>query len=210
MGKTHIHHKVPRSLGGADTSDNLVELDFIEHAKHHAEEFLSGGIQFDFRHEGWPYLPKDLAEAVRQETGRRRSQGQRGEDNPMFGKERPDRREAWLGDNNPQRKEENREKTRQRVSGEGNPQFGKTGEANSFFGKHHTEETKQLLAKINRENPTLGMLGKRHSKEARDKMRGPRPTMSGKKHWVNEEGKTIRSRECPGPQWQQGRKWRPQ
>ncbi len=201
---------MPRSLGGADTPDNLVELDFIEHARLHAEEFLAGGIQFDFRHEGWPFLPADLAEAVRKETSRRRSEGQQGSNNPMFGRERPDRREAWLGDKNPQRKAENREKTQQRVSGEGNPQFGKTGEANSFFGKNHTEETKQLLSKINKEKPTLGMLGKNHSEKAREKMSGPRPSMSGKKHWVNEAGKSIRSRECPGPEWQRGRKWRPQ
>ena len=28
--------------------------------------------------------------------------------------------------------------------------------------------------------------------------------------WVTIQGKTCRSRECPGPQWQRGRKWRPQ
>jgi hypothetical protein len=60
----HLHHIVPRSRGGSDDPSNLVELDFIEHAIHHAHDFLNGGPRFDFRQEGWPYLPKDLAEAV--------------------------------------------------------------------------------------------------------------------------------------------------
>jgi hypothetical protein len=60
----HIHHKIPRSRGGTDDSDNLEELDFIEHARIHAEDFLEGGPWFDFRHEGWPFLEDDLRRRV--------------------------------------------------------------------------------------------------------------------------------------------------
>ena len=62
--KTHQHHKQPKSREGSDDPSNLEEIDFIEHAIWHANDFLSGGPRFDFRHEGWPYLPKNLAEAV--------------------------------------------------------------------------------------------------------------------------------------------------
>jgi len=204
----HKHHIIPRALGGDDSPENLTILDAIEHAELHAKEFLAGGIQFDFRHEGWPYLSKELRDACRAERSRRMKLCQNGEDNPMFGRKRPDRKKAWEGDNNPQRDPKNREKTRQRVSGEGNPMFGKTGEANHFFGRTHTKETKQRLSEINKTNPTMGMLGKTHREESKEKMRGPRPSMAGRLQWVNAEGKTCRSRECPGPEWQRGRKWR--
>ena len=52
-----------------------------------------------------------------------------------------------------------------------------------------------------------GMFGKKMSPEALEKKS---VAMSGKLHWVNAQGKTCRSRECPGPEWQRGRKWRPQ
>ncbi len=64
----HIHHKIPRSRGGTDDPDNLEELDFIEHARIHAEDFLEGGPRFDFRHPGWPFLEKDLREKVLQQA----------------------------------------------------------------------------------------------------------------------------------------------
>jgi len=210
LTKTHRHHILPRSLGGTDDPENLMLLDPVTHAELHAREFLNGGIQFDFRHEGWGLLDPDLRDAVRAERSRRMKENQIGPDNPMFGKTRPDRRVAWEGDKNPQRKPENREKTRQRVTGEGNPMFGKTGEQNHFFGRTHTEETRRRLSEINRANPNKSMEGKKHTEEAKEKMRGPREKTKGQLWWVNEEGKNQRARECPGPDWQQGRKWRPQ
>ena len=207
MAKTHQHHIVFRCQGGTDDPGNLIDLDFIDHAELHAKEFLAGGPWFDFRHEGWPYLNKELREAVLVETGRRRSESQRGEDNPMFGRQRPDRRDAWQGDNNPSRQLKAKDRLRRLWEENLGPMFG---EDNPFFGREHTEETRQRLSEINRANPTKPMEGKNHTEEAKEKMRGPRPAMSGKLHWVNEEGKTIRSRECPGPEWQRGRKWRPQ
>jgi hypothetical protein len=205
MANTHQHHKVFRCQGGTDDPANLVELDFIDHAELHARDFLAGGPWFDFRHEGWPYLSKELREAVREETGRRRSESQRGEDNPMFGQQRPDRREAWRGDNNPNRQPEALPRLRRLWEENLGPMFG---EDNPFFGKQHTEETRRRLSEINRANPTKPMEGKTHTEKAREKMRGPRPKMKGKKHWVNAQGKTCRSIECPGPEWQPGRVWK--
>jgi len=108
------------------------------------------------------------------------------------------------------RNPENIEKLRERMTGEGNPMLGKTKEKNPFFGKHHTEETCRKLSEYQTANPSRGMEGKHHTDESKEKMKGPRPKMKGKLHWVNAEGKTCRSTLCPGPEWQKGRKWRPQ
>ena len=62
--KQHTHHKVPRSRGGSDDQSNLQQMDFIEHAHLHAIDFLNGGPRFDFRHEGWPFLDKELRQQV--------------------------------------------------------------------------------------------------------------------------------------------------
>jgi len=35
-----------------------------------------------------------------------------------------------------------------------------------------------------------------------------RSNCKGKVWWINSEGKTLRSKEKPGPEWQRGRKWR--
>jgi hypothetical protein len=43
---------------------NLIELDFVEHARVHAEDFLNGGPRFDFRHQGWPLLDEELRKKV--------------------------------------------------------------------------------------------------------------------------------------------------
>ena len=68
MPMNHIHHKVPKSRGGTNDPSNLEELDFIEHARLHAEDFLSGGPRFDFRHAGWPFLDSELREKVLQQA----------------------------------------------------------------------------------------------------------------------------------------------
>jgi hypothetical protein len=41
--------------------------------------------------------------------------------------------------------DDRRERMRQRVLGENNPMYGKFGELNPFFNKHHTEESKQKI-----------------------------------------------------------------
>ena len=82
----HKHHIVPRHKGGDDSPDNIVELDFIEHARLHAERFLSGEDNwFDCRHKGWPYLEEELRQAVSQRISEINST-RAGELHPNFGK----------------------------------------------------------------------------------------------------------------------------
>ena len=68
---THKHHIVYKSQGGTDDPSNLVELDFISHAELHANDFLSGGPSFDFRHKGYKYLDENLRNKLREEKSRR-------------------------------------------------------------------------------------------------------------------------------------------
>lgn len=64
MDKTHRHHIKPRSRGGTDDPDNFADINFIEHARIHALDYLNGGPRFDFRHEGWPWLDEELRRLV--------------------------------------------------------------------------------------------------------------------------------------------------
>lgn len=117
--KTHKHHIHYKSQGGSDDPSNLVEIDFIEHARLHALDFINGGPMFDCRHEGWPYLEAELREAVKAEVGRRTS-------------------ERNLRDN-PMRREKASEKmltSRRSYRGEQNP----------FYGKKHKTGTKSKMS----------------------------------------------------------------
>jgi len=159
MEKRHRHHVQPRHLGGLDTPDNIVEIDFIEHAKIHANRFIAGKDGwFDCRQAGWNYLSDELRNAVRTRMGEinrensgehhgsfgrnihseefkeRRSREVSGEGNPMFGKERTDSRERLLSDN-PAKRPEVREKIRQAAVGRVMSEETKQKISNSTKGK---------------------------------------------------------------------------
>lgn len=69
--------------------------------------------------------------------------------------------------------------------GIGNGYYGKgylsSGKNNPFYGKHHTEETKQ---KIKEHMPNMSHIwkGRHHTEESKQKMRGLRPSMTGDKN----------------------------
>lgn len=98
--KPHKHHIVFRSLGGSDDPSNLVCIDFVEHAKLHALDFVNGGPMFDFRQEGWKFLDPNLQKKVRQELSRRNSLK-----NPMWDEDTKKRsienRRSYAGESNP-------------------------------------------------------------------------------------------------------------
>jgi len=80
----------------------------------------------------------------------------------------------------------------------------------SLKGKSKTKEHRRKLSiASSRPKPEIrgekhGMWGKKHPKETLERISA---AAKGALHWVNCEGKTCRSRECPGPEWQRGRKW---
>jgi hypothetical protein len=95
--------------------------------------------------------------------------------------------------------EEQKEQIRQRVSGKNNPNYGKgkPGEKNSFYGKKHTEETKEKISKKNKgrklSNESKRKIsefnkGKILSQETRNKVSDSR-----KKHYsfINPNGEII-------------------
>ena len=128
--KTHKHHIHYKSQGGSDDPSNLVEIDFIEHARLHALDFIDGGPMFDCRHEGWPYLEIELREAVKQELGKRTSE-RNNQDNPIH-------KEGAL---------EKALTSRRSYEGEENP----------FFGKEHRIETKLKMSVMNTENNNVSL-----------------------------------------------------
>jgi len=71
---THRHHIKYKCNGGTDAAENLQNIDFVEHARVHAEEFVRGGPQFDFRHEGWSSLGDALKNAVLEEHAKRQKE----------------------------------------------------------------------------------------------------------------------------------------
>ena len=110
------------------------------------------------------------------------------------------------------------EDTRQKLSESNN------GENNPRFGKHHSEETRKKMSESKKGKPSW-INGKHHSEESRKKisesMNGENNPMFGKHHseetlkmmsetqkgnyFFNNGVKSIRAKECPGPEWQRGR-----
>ena len=189
MRKTHTHHVIPKSRGGTDDSENLVELDFIEHAKLHAEDFLNGGPWFDYRHSGWPYLEKDLQEKVLSLASKiRRERNLAWEEHPALGCKHS---------------EESKKSRSEKLSGSKHPLFGIPNKYR--LGIPHTEETKSLLSKKLAGNQNRA--GKPWSEEEREHHLKER---FGKVWWVNTQtGQTTKSKTCPGLEWVRGRKFSP-
>jgi len=88
--------------------------------------------------------------------------------------------------------EETKQKYSEMRSGERNPMFGKLGEEHPCFGKTWVwNEGSKLRRKI--EAP-----------------KGIEHPCFGKKWWCHPTEKSVMQREKPGPDWQNGRKWKPQ
>jgi hypothetical protein len=79
--------------------------------------------------------------------------------------------------------------------------------------------SKTMKLKISQNSPQKGRIRTEAEKEnIRKKLRGKsrpeevkrklREATLGRKHWVNEAGERKHQTECPGPEWQNGRKWR--
>ena len=66
-----------------------------------------------------------------------------------------------------------RKERSERIMGDKNPMFGRTGELHPSFGIEKSPETKEKLSR----------------------------SKKGTRRWVNDEGKWIYRKECPGPEW---------
>jgi group I intron endonuclease len=104
--------------------------------------------------------------------------GRTGERNHMFGKKCPEHSE--------------------RMRGRGNP----------MFGKKRPEVSERMSLRIGENHPSYGKKFPKHSEKMAERMLGEANPSFGKRWWVNPRGETGFSEEKPGPEWQQGRKWR--
>lgn len=101
----HKHHIIPRHAGGTDDPSNLVELTVAEHAQAHKELYEQHGRTEDYL--AWKGLEGSVDKAEILWT---LSKERRGEKHHYWGIKRPDHAITM----------------RERMSGEGNPMFGKT------------------------------------------------------------------------------------
>jgi hypothetical protein len=120
-----------------------------------------------------------VSEETKQKIGKSVSEAQTGENNPMFGKKHSEEAKQKLREAQTGKKLSNETKQKLREA--------KAGENHPMFGKKHSDETKQKMREANagENNPRFG-----------------------KKWWVNSAGKTTSAKESPGPDWQQGRKFK--
>lgn len=81
-----------------------------------------------------------LSEQTKQNMSKARKGKRLGEDNPMFGKNPLSYMSEESYNELMKRKSEN-------IQGENNPMFGMFGELNPFYGKEHTQETKDIISK---------------------------------------------------------------
>ena len=109
-----------------------------------------------------------------EETRKKISESQKGENNPMYGKKHS---------------EESRKKISEALKGENHPMYGKThseetkkkmseaqkGENNPMYGKTHSEEARKKISE-SQKGENNSMYGKTHSEEARKKMSEARNT----------------------------------
>ncbi len=229
--KKHKHHVKPVHKGGTDTPENLVDLDFIEHAKIHAERFLAGEDEFfDNRHTGWPYLPEDLRSKVLKKQGektremnlRKAEEGTHPFQTEEFRKENSKRtRERNLElsfkdmhpaqiasreGRHPWQTEDYRDKARVRMINlnkdkieKGEPSYSQTQEGKEAIGRRQVQLIKEG-------NHFFG--SEEHKAQARLKTTERNKANKGAKHWVNSRGERKFQKESPGPEWQNGQKWK--
>lgn len=145
------HHIIPKSLGGADTKDNIVHLTAREHfiahwlltkmtdGNHRAKMLHALGGMSGNIHNGRTLTPKQYAICRKAFSEARKGvvtphMLKSGKDHHLFGKKRPAQSLA--------------------ISGENNANFGKFGADHHCFGKHHNEDRTERMTK------TLQSLGK--------------------------------------------------
>jgi hypothetical protein len=144
-GYTECHHIQPRSLGGADTPDNLVELTAREHFVCHwlltktttgedrykmlnALRMMRAEKEGQQRYE--TAITSRVYESIKQEYAQLQSKRYSGENNPMYGDKfyrsedgKQRQKNAVTGDNNGAKKEEARQKISQSKLGKKRESF---------------------------------------------------------------------------------------
>lgn len=88
-----------------------------------------------------------------------------------------------------------RKKLSEKMSGRNSPNFGQPGK---FLGRKHSAET---LEKLKGPKKTKAVRSEEHNRKIGE-------SRKGLLWWVNREGEVKSSRESPGEEWQRGRVWK--
>ena len=159
-GYTERHHIIPKSLGGADTKDNLVHLTAKEHFICHRllTKMTVGEHKIKMVHAVWNMVRTSKSQQRYKINGKvyeilkqQKSQAMMGENNPMYGK-LPWHAGKTISD-------EHKQKLVECNLRENNP----------FYGQHHSDETKAKISAANK-NRVPWNKGKTYSEESRAKM----------------------------------------
>ena len=141
MSIYHKHHIIPKHMGGSDDPSNLIELTIEEHAEAHRKLWEDLGHQEDYI--AWRCLTGQITnqeatlEAIR--LARYRSRGVKKK--PLSEETKKNISNAKKGKtisypkNRKSRSSEDKKKISEKMM----------GEKNHFFGKKHTEETKEKI-----------------------------------------------------------------
>jgi hypothetical protein len=198
VGYTEVHHIIPKSLGGGDDIQNLVNLTAREHFICHilltkfttgtekykmirAAVFMKSSNSYQYR-----YMNSRLYETARIEFSKMQSERQLGENNSYFGKKHST-------------------KTKQKMS------QTKKGKHNNSWNTGLTAQSSLKLKQVGENiskakkgvpSKKKGLPGKAASIETRIKMSQAR---KGNFYWWNNGQLNLRAPECPGPEWKRGR-----
>ena len=155
------HHIVPKSCGGGNEQENLIDLyareHFIAHKLLALENPDNNSLVYAWSCMAFPsakgqkryeLTPEEYEEA-RIALSKNSKERMTGKNNPNYGKHLSDKTRkkmsaAQKGENHPFYGKCHSEETRQKLS-EAN-----TGENNPMYGKHHTKETKEKISEANK------------------------------------------------------------
>ena len=184
------HHILPRALGGSDDPINIVRLTAKEHfiahlllAKIHGGPMITAVFLMScygrYRSRTYSYL--------RLQFSRRKSEGQVGTNNVMYGKSHSDETKnkmsiARLGVSIKPMSNQEKER-RRKITGKDHPSFGRKaseetrmklrecngGENNPMYGKKHSQETKDKIGKSSAGRPSP-LKGRSISEETKKKI----------------------------------------
>ena len=138
MAVTHMHHIVPNHMGGTDDASNIVELSIAEHAEAHRKLHEEHGKNEDYI--AWKALSGQIGKEEilyeRARLGGYNSDGMLGKKHTIETKNKMS--DARMGYT---RTLESRQKQSESISAEGN----------HFFGKTHSQETRERLSQLKKE-----------------------------------------------------------
>ena len=198
--------------------NNLTEEEAIKHEIYMIVVFGRKDLETGILHNRTNGGEGTSGRIVNEETRRKMSESQKGENNHNYGKLQSEEHKRKLGEarRGKLRSEETKRKMSQSKRGENNPNYGKTLSEKTKRkmserkqGKTLSEESKRKLSekRKGKNNPNYG---KSRSEETKIKMsekaKGENNPNYGKKWWNDGKGNSKMSAECPGDNWVPGRK----